>query len=512
MARRRFRTTAATFRRSGAGPRLCVGAVAFGAAFSRAAGAYDATVDATFDAQLYQVTSPFGSPALSRHRYTETLSLKVYDLQGDPDPKAPELDAVARLRVDTDFGVSPEERDPTNERAFVPGLQTTPLDIMMAYVEGRNYAGGLLGFRLGRQYVVDALGWWSFDGGLARITTPAHVAFETYGGFEQRGGLFMLSTSRFEGDGVSRGSRNGMPVDLDTSYLEESRLAPAYGFAVESTGLTWLSTRLTYRKVIDRDTVLVSPFADSSGNFATTGGDRVSSERVGWAGTLTAPGLGSLRGDVVYDLYSQRTSEYAASLDGTPIPALALGVDYEYFVPTFDGDSIWNWFSHFGTTTIQGRARVEPLHGLTFALTGGVRRFVTEGDPATYTSTTAAASADSSLYDVLGSLDALYKFARGTGSLRLMDEQGDRGKRRGGDVALRHFFDDGRYDANGVVSLYQWSDALRPDGDIASFSYVVGGGYRPFPKTRVGIEWEHSMNVLVGQRFRALATIDFTVL
>ena len=58
---------------------------------------------------------------------------------------------------------------------------------MVAYLEGRDYFGGFFGFRLGRQYVIDPLGWWSFDGALARLSTPVFFAVEAYGGFEQRG-------------------------------------------------------------------------------------------------------------------------------------------------------------------------------------------------------------------------------------------------------------------------------------------------------------------------------------
>jgi len=57
---------------------------------------------------------------------------------------------------------------------------------------------------------------------------------------------------------------------------------------------------------------------------------------------------------------------------------------------------------------------------------------------------------------------------------------------------------------------------LRPDRSATSFSYVLGGGINPtfmaFSRGRVGVEWEHTMNQLVGQRFRMLATLNFTVL
>src|SRR5204862_6231487 len=142
-----------------------------------------------------------------------------------------------------------------------------------------------------RQHVTDALGFWSFDGALVRLTTPVHLNVEAYGGFEQRGGLPMLATSRFEADGVFRGDRTNMGLNLWPSYLEEARLAPAWGVAVESADLDFLSTRLTYRRVIDRVVVLVSPFPDARGAFACLTGDRISPERVGWAASATARDL-----------------------------------------------------------------------------------------------------------------------------------------------------------------------------------------------------------------------------
>jgi hypothetical protein len=41
---------------------------------------------------------------------------------------------------------------------------------------------------------------------------------------------------------------------------------------------------------------------------------------------------------------------------------------------------------------------------------------------------------------------------------------------------------------------------------------VLGAGVSPFETTRFGVEWEHSMNRLVGQRFRLLATLDLAVM
>jgi hypothetical protein len=79
-------------------------------------------------------------------------------------------------------------------------------------------------------------------------------------------------------------------------------------------------------------------------------------------------------------------------------------------------------------------------------------------------------------------------------------------------VTGKKTFDGGFYDSLVVLSLYDWSDELRPQRDATSFGYVLGGGVSPFETTRFGVEWEHSMNRLVGQRFRLLATLDLAVM
>jgi hypothetical protein len=480
----------------------------------RAARAYETEVDATLDAQFYSLQSPYGSPLVQRRRYTQTLALNLYDLQTDRVPLGPSLTFKSRLRLDSDFGQRPEERDP-DSGSYVPGLAEAPLDIMYAYLEGQRYLDGYLGFRLGRQYVVDTLGFWSFDGADVTITTPAYVAVEAYAGFEQRGGLPMLSTSRFEADGVSRGDRAGLAFGQSPSFLQESKLAPAFGFAVESTGVQFLHSRFTYRKVINRDAVLVSPFLDNGGGLTFATGDRTSSERLGYSLRADKSDLGAAMGSFVYDLYNQRLSQYNGGLDWYASDRVVFGGNFEYFLPTFDGDSIFNWFAHTGTTSVTGRADIAFSRELEVAATGGVRMFATEGVPSTY-ATTLDVNKTGRTYDYLASLGGRYRFWDGSVALNTMAESGDAGHRYGGDVTCRKSYDGGYYDSLTVLSLYDWDDALRAQSAATSFSYVLGAGVSPhfllFSKGRFGVEWEHSMNRLVGQRFRALATLDFSVL
>jgi hypothetical protein len=480
--------------------------------------AYEAEVAASTDAQFYALRSPYGDPLVRRRRYTQTLALSVYDIQGDFVPFGPTLSFKARLRLDSDFGVATSERTPSRDDRFVPGLGEAPVDVMYAYLEGRGYLGGLLGFRAGRQFVTDSLGWWSFDGAMVRLTTPVFFQVEAYGGFEQRGGLpIMLGTERYSADGVYRGDRSELGLAQYPYFLSESKLAPAYGFALESAGVQWLHSRLSYRKVINRDTVVISPFADPGGGFQRVSGDRVSSERLGYSIRANHEDIGAVRGSIVYDFYNRLVSERALALDWYATERISIGADYDYYYPTFDGDSIFNWFTHEGMTTLQGRAEWRPSRRFDVALAGGAKIFQTEGNSGTYAADELAGrdpdrQEKGRLTDVLGNLSGRYRWADGSVGLRTMGESGERGRRAGADVTTRQTFDGGLYDGLVVLSLYDWSDALRPDRDATSASYVLGGGISPFEATRFGLEWEHATNRLVGQRYRLLATLDLTVL
>jgi hypothetical protein len=476
----------------------------------RALHAYEAQVNASVDAQFYTLRSPYGDPVVRRRRYTQTLGVSVYGIGGDTGVDSPALTFRARMRLDADFGQDGRERDPENDQRYIPGLEQTPLDLMYAYLEGQDYAGGLVDFRLGRQYTTDALGFWSFDGALVGITTPVFVRAELLAGFEQRGGL-PLSTPRWEADGVYRGDRSDLDFNQWPSFLEQRKLAPAYGFALESAGVHWLASRLSYRKVISRDTVLVSPFADPGGGFTTVGGARVASERIGYAVRVNESSLGSLSGNVVYDFYNQTVSEYLASLDWYTTEALTLGAQYEYYLPTYDADSIWNWFSRQGMTTALARGALDITKNLDVSASAGVRQFSTEGDPSSY-DTDADRDQSGQLLDGLFTATARYGWSSGGASLRGLAEAGERGHRMGADLTTTQTFAGGFYDTLVLLSLYDWEDSLRPQRDATSFSYVIGGGVNPFEQTRFGVEWEHDINRLVGQRYRVLATLDFTVL
>ena len=180
----------------------------------------------------------------------------------------------------------------------------------------------------------------------------------------------------------------------------------------------------------------------------------------------------------------------------------------------FDADSIFNWFTHDGTTTYSGRADLALTRDAELVGTGGLRMYTTEGIVKGF-ATNPNLNRTGRSYDQFGTLGGRYRYGLGSVALNSMVEAGTVGHRYGADATLRRLFDDDYYDSLMILSLYDWRDALRPDRSATSFSYVLGGGVSPLflgSRARLGVEWEHTMNHLVGQRFRALATLDFTVL
>jgi hypothetical protein len=351
------------------------------------------------------------------------------------------------------------------------------------------------------------LGWWSFDGALARVELPFYVAFETYGGFEQRGGL-PLSTPRFERDGVWRGDRTGMDSTLQPEYLQSST-APAYGAMIESFGVKYLHVRGAYRRVWNTGTVAARTTGLGEGAVPTTWtGMRMSSDRFGATADLLFENLGDLRGGAIYDLYSSLFSSYYGSLDMFPTPWLTVGTDADRFVPTFDADSIFNWFSHYPMTTWTARAEAALSRKVDVSASGGVRWVETSADPET--SAAAANPSVSRMADGIGRVGARYRARPGSAGLSTMMERGDRGHREGVDLYADRWMQD-RYLLGARASVYDWNDALRPDRSATSFSYVLLGGFRPGPLTDVRIEWEHSTNRLVGQRYRVMAWLQAVV-
>src|SRR5205085_3330385 len=120
-------------------------------------------------------------------------------------------------------------------------------------------------------------------------TTPFFVAAEAYGGLEVRGG-FPLSPSvdRWSRGGISRGDRSDLDPGLWPQF-QPVDVAPAFGFAVESAGVTWLHSRLTYRRVYNTGASNTSEFASGLSTPVGYSGTRISQERLGYSVSANHP-------------------------------------------------------------------------------------------------------------------------------------------------------------------------------------------------------------------------------
>ena len=110
-----------------------------------------------------------------------------------------------------------------------------------------------------------------------------------------------------------------------------------------------------------------------------------------------------------------------------------------------------------------------------------------------------------------GSAQIRYKTSNTHLGLRTNIQAGDGGRRAGGDVYgertwLTH------YVANARVGMWEWKDDLRPDREATSFGYVLGLGYRFFNRSFAGVDFQHDINRLVGQRFRLMFNLTLAVL
>ena len=475
--------------------------------------------------QFYDVRSPTGETVLLRRRLTTMLGLSAYDLlRATPgDAKAPDLSLRIRLRYDADYGAPGATSDSSlsNANSFVPGFSPGLVDVMYAYLEGRRLFGGWLGFKAGRQYITDALGWWSFDGGLVNVTTPYFVKAEAYVGLEQRGGLF-LSTPRFERDGFWAGNRSGLDPSLYPSF-QPAAVAPAFGAAIESAGVTWIHGRLTYRRVYNTGQSNVSEFASGLVSPAVYDGWRISSDRVGYAMDGSWSTVGGAKGGIVYDFYRNEITHAYASIDAYIGQKVTVGADYDLYVPSFDGDSIFNFFAGEPMNDIGVRANVDVDRHLSVAGGAHLRIFGVQtapfGDvnsgysPSTNfvnNPTAAAFPTNGHPFDDGGYLNARWRTGETALGLRAVGDFGDEGDRAGGDVTGEHVFET-RYVVSGRAGVWQWNDKIRPDRDATDFTYVAAFGYRFAPRSQAMVDWEHDINRLVGQRFRLMLTLSLAV-
>jgi hypothetical protein len=337
-----------------------------------------------------------------------------------------------------------------------------------------------------------------------------------------------LSTTRFEADGLWRGDRNNFDASLYPSF-QPATIAPAVGVALESTGVTWIHGRLTYRRVWDTGASNTSQYASGLYTPAVYDGARVSTERVGYAVDGTWNDVGGAKAGIVYDLYNAEVTSIYGSLDAYVTKRVTVSADYDYYQPTFDADSIWNFFAGEPMNDIGLRANWDATEHLSLAGGGHLRIYrvqTNEFDPYQGSAQAGTQTSPSPNYAVNPAgvyfptngqpfdegFNASARWRKGATLLTLRSSGafGDEGQRVGADVFGEHIFQT-RYVTTLRTGLWQWQDNLQPGRDAVGFNYVAGLGYVFAPRSRAMFEWEHDMNRVVGQRFRLMLWLSVAV-
>ena len=282
----------------------------------------------------YMVRTP-GSQQnlLTRRRLVQYVNLGVYDLLPAPlgELRRPHEDGqlriVTSMRLRHDFGTYLRDGDDfaANLLQSVDGRQ---IDLMYGYLEGERL-GGHIDLRLGRQFEMSGLDFYTMDGGWIRGRTPAYLAFEVFGGFEVKG-AHALGYPNFELDGTQ-----GTAADRGYS--------PIVGAAVAADGIQWLEARLAWRRTWSSPP-LNAGINDDDGASGLPGGIEQDIISLAASGRLLegrfAPYV-ALR----YNLGRARLTDISAGTqvalsDRHTVRALVLRTS-----PRFDLDSIFNVFT-----------------------------------------------------------------------------------------------------------------------------------------------------------------------
>jgi hypothetical protein len=275
-------------------------------------------------------------------------------------------------------------------------------------------------------------------------------------------------------------------------------------------------------------------FASGLTTGVSYSGTRISQERLGYALSANHPKIGGVQAGLTYDFYANRFPTLYASAEVYAGQKVSLGLDYDFYQPAFDGDSIWNFFASQPTHYMGLRGNVEIDDHWSAAASAFGRAFTQATSPQYDTTTPGAAGVGgvvpsgtpqcaSNFYGAEcyptssvvfmggGSGQVRYKTSNTHLGLRSNMQFGDGGRRAGGDVfGERTWYT--HYVASGRVGMWEWKDDLRPDREATNFQYVLGLGYRFFNRSYAGVEWQHDINRLVGQRFRLMFNLTLAVL
>jgi hypothetical protein len=447
-----------------------------------AARALDVELRAETLTQGYQVRGLSGAPVLSMRRLTQTLSLA--GVAPPSDRNGVRVTFRARLRIDSDFGSA---CDPGTDRCldelntarstdFSPLFARRALDLPLAWVDLEGIGRRRLDLRLGRQLVVDAMGFMLLDGARARLRLGEFAVLEAYGGLEARSG-FPLTNGRYERDGLTRVDRGQWDPTLAPQVLDRA-LAGVVAAALETAGDGPLRARVAWRRV-----------------WTAEG---VSEEKASAEASLSLSRATRVLAELVYAVPQRSVSAASLAVEWLGPRGHGLGVELSRARPTFDLASIWSSFWVDPTDDLRAHAEVPWGPHMRVTASMVLRRY-------------ALSETDAALDDALaagGGLRWHYRRARHEFSVSATGEGGGPGWRAGVDGTWRAWVIAQRLRADVGLSYWSVGDALRPARDVDSFAVLAGLSLRLGRVATVTASVEDDVNRLVGHRVRAVAVLE----
>lgn len=282
------------------------------------------------------VRVPNSTALLSRRRLVQYVNLSVYELLPPKRMKDAhrafeegQLHLVTSLRLRHDFGSYLREGEDVAAKTLksVDGRQ---VDLLFAYLEGQNL-GGLIDLRVGRQFEMSGLDFYSFDGAWSKVHVPVvPLAVEAFGGLMVDGSqLFGFPT--FELDGTA-----GSPRDRAFS--------PMAGAAISLDRITWLDARAAYRRTWTPGALNRSAIEEQGRDGLESAVDQEILSLS--AAARLAKGRINPYTALRYNLGSARLDDVSAGLHLAMGPRQGVRLLYIRTIPAFDLDSIFNVFTN----------------------------------------------------------------------------------------------------------------------------------------------------------------------
>ncbi|MBX3271579.1 MAG: hypothetical protein KF729_15040 [Sandaracinaceae bacterium] len=439
------------------------------------AAAFDVRIDSDTSFQVYEVRSPGARAFMARRRLLSHLALTVgQDLtERRDDGTAIRFAAGAQLRLEQEFGetclvdrdLCVRATDAEDPGAWQPLAADTRLDVPAVWAEISGLPLGTSA-RVGRQLVLDALGFARFDGASARVMPASWIRVEALAGWLVRG-TTIAGTARSDPQGALR-----LASAVDVPWAEPGVDSWVAGASVAGGPGRALQASATFRHAWEPGGAVISRL-----------GGALSSQPLSWL-RLDAVG--------VWDFLTAELIEASArtSLGDGP---LRVHAGASRHVPRFDPGTIWAWFAV--APIAQAELSVDWTVTADFAMGGALRgRHAELGDRQTD--------------DLDGGLDGWVR-GRWEGfelSVSGFGWSGALGPLAGVSLDVRRRFF-GFIEIALDVSVWHFDDPNRADLYGAVVSEVLEARFRVTNEVLVVAEVQHAASRVIGHRFRGVLAL-----